>query len=268
MIHPTAIVHPRAKLDSTVRVGPYSVIDEHVTLGAHCVVGPHVHLTGHTTAGTDNHFHTGCVIGDAPQDLRYKGEPTGLRIGDHNVFREHVTVHRSNKSGEDTVVGSHNFLMAHSHVGHNAQLGDHIILANGVLLAGHVLVQDRVFMGGNAGVHQFVRVGTMALLQGMASISQDVPPFTIASVGLNILRGLNVVGMRRGGVSSADRLELRRLYHHLFRKGLPLQAAVEQARADFKSEPSRRLLDFIGSSRRGIITEKSGSGTDEGTAEG
>src|SRR5690349_22820618 len=146
MIHPTAIIHPRAKLDSTVQVGPYAVIDESVEVGAHCVVGPHVHLTGHTTIGAHNQFHTGCVIGDAPQDLKYNGEPTRLRIGDHNVFREHATVNRSNKVKEETIIGSHNFLMANSHVGHNACLGNNIVLANGALLAGHVTVADRAFI--------------------------------------------------------------------------------------------------------------------------
>src|ERR1044072_8010525 len=119
MIHPTAIIHPKAKLDSTVQIGPYAVIDEGVELGAHCVVGPHVYLTGQTNIGARNRFHAGCVIGDAPQDLKYKDEPTGLRIGDDNVFREHMTAHRSAKVGEETMIGSNNFLMAHAHVAHN-----------------------------------------------------------------------------------------------------------------------------------------------------
>src|SRR5436309_10690932 len=133
MIHPAAIVHPKAQVDSTVRIGPYSVIDEQVALGAHCHVGPYVHLTGHTTIGTHNQFHTGCVIGDAPQDLKYNGEPTRLRIGNHNIFREHVTVNRSNNPKEETVLGSRNYLMANSHVGHNVRLADNIVLANGAL---------------------------------------------------------------------------------------------------------------------------------------
>src|SRR5215471_4648948 len=145
MVHPTAIVHPEAKLHPTVQVGPYAVIDGGVELGAGCVVGPHCHLTGHTTIGTNNRFHAGCIIGDAPQDLKYRDEPTRLVIGDHNVFREHVTVHRANSASEDTVIGSRNFFMAHSHVGHNARVGDHVIVANGALLAGHVSVADRAF---------------------------------------------------------------------------------------------------------------------------
>src|ERR1039457_4646425 len=131
MIHPTAIIHPKAKLDSTVSVGPFAAIDESVELGANCVVGPHVYLAGWTTIGAGNRFHAGCVIGDAPQDLKYKGEPTRLRIGDQNVFREHVTIHRSTKLDAETIVGSHNFFMANSHVAHNCAIGDQVILANG-----------------------------------------------------------------------------------------------------------------------------------------
>ena len=137
MIHPTAIIHSEARLDPTVIVAPYAIIDEHVVVGANCRIGPHAHLTGQTTIGAGNSFHTGCVIGEAPQDLKYRGEPTRVRIGDNNTFREHVTVHRSTTESEETVVGSHNFLMAHSHVGHNAQVGNQVIMANGALLGGH-----------------------------------------------------------------------------------------------------------------------------------
>src|SRR5271170_6813144 len=149
MIHPTAIVHPGAKVDATATIGPYAIIDEGVELGAHCVVGPYVYLTGLTTAGSHNKFHAGCVIGDAPQDLKYKGEPTRTRIGDKNVFREHVTVHRSTTSDGETIVGSNNFFMASSHVGHNCTVGDHVILANGALLGGHAVVQDSAFLSGH-----------------------------------------------------------------------------------------------------------------------
>ena len=200
MIHPSATIHPKAKLDSTVRVGPYAVIDEGVEVGPHCIIGPHVYLTGMTTLGSHNRVHAGCVLGDAPQDLKYDGQPTRLRIGDHNVFREHVTVHRSNKIEEATVIGAHNFLMANSHVAHNCHLGDHVILANGVLLGGHATVQDRAFISGNCLVHQFVRVGSLALMQGGSAISKDLPPYTVAR-GDNGICGLNTIGLRRAGMS-------------------------------------------------------------------
>jgi UDP-N-acetylglucosamine acyltransferase len=254
MIHSTAVIHPKAQLDSTVSVGPYAVIDEAVSVGAHCVIGPHVHLTGHTTIGPRNVFHTGCVIGDAPQDVKYKNEPTRLRIGEGNTFREHFTVNRSNKPEEDTVIGSRNFLMAHSHVGHNCILGNHVILANGALLGGHVTVGDRAFISGNCLVHQFVRVGMLAIMQGGSAISKDLPPFCVAR-GDNGICGLNAVGLRRAGFTGEQRLELKRLYHRLFRSGEKLSAAIARGRADFRSDAARTLIDFVASSARGVCAD-------------
>jgi len=253
MIHPTAIIHPQARLGAGVRVGPYAVIDADVELGENCVVGPQVYLTGHTKIGAANHFHAGCVIGDAPQDLKYQGEPTRLVIGDHNVFREHVTVHRSNKLAEDTVIGSHNLLMAGSHVAHNCRLGNHIILVNGALLAGHVTVADRAFISGNCLVHQFVRVGTLTMMRGGAAISQDLPPFTVAR-GENRICGLNTVGLRRAGISAGERLELKRLYHALFRGGKNLRAAVAAAQPVFAGAACQTLLDFVAATKRGVCS--------------
>lgn len=254
MIHPTAIIDPSAQLAPDVQVGPYCVIDAHVELGAGCRLGPQVHLTGHTRIGPGNRFHAGCVIGDAPQDLKYRDEPTRLIVGENNVFREHVTVHRSNRMDEASRIGSHNLLMAHSHVGHNSVIGDHVILANGALLGGHVEVQDRAFISGNCLLHQFVRVGTLALMQGGAGISKDLPPFTIAR-GDNAICGLNIIGLRRAGVGGAERRELKELYHQLFRGRTRLQERLAEARARFHSEPARRVIEFVASSRRGICSE-------------
>jgi len=252
VIHPTAIIHPDARLDSTVSIGPYAVIDGGVELGPHCKIGPHVYLTGRTFIGAHNQFFAGCVIGEAPQDLKYDNKPTGLRIGDHNVFREHVTVHRSAKTSEETRLGSHNFLMQHSHVAHNCSVGDHMILAGGALLAGHVTVADRAFISGNCLVHQFVRVGTLSMMQGGSAISKDLPPFTMAR-GHNGICGLNTVGLRRAGHTNAERLELKQLYHALFRNGLNLKAAMAQAQKNFALAPSRVMLDFIATAKRGIL---------------
>jgi UDP-N-acetylglucosamine acyltransferase len=254
MIHPTAIIHPQAKLDATVQVGPYAVIDGGVELGAECVVGPHVYITGLTKIGAGNRFHAGCVIGDAPQDLKYKNEPTRLGIGDNNVFREHVTIHRSNKTAEDTVVGSDNFFMASSHVAHNCAVGDHVILANGALLGGHAVVQDRAFISGNGLVHQFTRVGMLALMQGGAAVSKDLPPFCVA-LRQNEICGLNVVGLRRAGFTAEQRLELKRLYHLLFRSGNNLRAALAEARGNFTGAPAKILLDFIAEAKRGVCAD-------------
>jgi len=257
MIHPTAVVSPKATLGDAVIVGPYAVIDAGVELGDKCEVGPHVYLTGLLMAGHNNRFHAGCVIGDAPQDLKYKTGTTRIHIGDHNVFREHVTVHRAATPDGETVIGSHNFLMAHSHVGHNARVHNHVILANGALLAGHTEVFDRAFLSGNTAVHQFVRVGTLAMMQGLSAITQDLPPFTVAKE-INYMCGLNIVGMRRAGIGAAERLELKRLYRFLFRSGRNLPVASAEARSQFQTNAAVTMLDFIDSARRGVVADYTG----------
>jgi UDP-N-acetylglucosamine acyltransferase len=256
MIHPTAVIHPKAKLDSTVRVGPYVVIDENVEIGPGCVIGPHVYITGVTSIGAQNQFHAGCVIGDAPQDLKYDGAPTKLRIGEKNVFREHFTVHRSTKQGEETIIGSNNFIMQHAHVAHNCVIGDHVILAGGALLAGHAEVQDRAFISGNCLVHQFTRVGTLAMMQGGAAISKDLPPFTVG-MGYNEICGLNVIGLRRAGFTPEQRLQLKELYRALFRSGKNLRAALAAAQEKTLQGPSRTFVEFIASAKRGVCSDVS-----------
>jgi UDP-N-acetylglucosamine acyltransferase len=251
MIHSTAIISPKAQLDSTVEVGPYAVIDAHVSLGPGCHVGPHVYLTGHTAIGANNRFHAGCVIGDAPQDLKYKDQPTRLVIGDGNLFREGATVHRSATTDGATIVGSNNFLMVNSHLGHNVSIGDNVIITNGALIGGHAQIDDRVFISGNCLAHQFVRIGTLALMQGGAAISLDLPPYTVAS-RINTLCGLNVVGLRRAGVSAEERLELKRLYHKLLLSGQNLSNALLEARPEFTGTCARAMLDFVASSTRGV----------------
>src|ERR1019366_5148664 len=187
-------------------------------------------------------------------DLKYAGEPTRVRIGEGNVFREHVTVHRSNKLEEETIIGSQCFLMANAHVAHNCHLGDRIILANGVLLGGHVTLNDRVFLSGNCVVHQFVRVGTLALMQGVSGLSKDLPPYTVVR-GINELCGLNIVGLRRAGLTPAERLELKQLYRALFREGVNLRAAVAAAQIKFTSVAAKVMLDFVATSKRGVCSD-------------
>jgi len=254
MIHPKAIIQPKAKLDSTVQVGPFAVIDAGVELGANCVVGPHAYLTGETKIGSGNKFHAGCVIGDAPQDLKSKDEPTRLRIGDDNVFREHVTIHRSTRLDAETTIGSHNFFMANSHVAHNCAIGDHVILANGALLGGHAAVQDRAFISGNCLVHQFTRVGMLAMMQGGSAISRDLPPFCV-SLRENEICGLNIVGLRRANFSPEQRLELRKLYRLLFRGGTNLREALAGAQKQFNHGAAKILLDFLAEAKRGVCAD-------------
>ena len=253
MIHPTAIIHPGAQLHESVRVGPYSVIDEHVMVGAGCELAPHVHLTGHTTIGAENRFHTGSVIGDAPQDLKYDGETTWLIIGARNRFRAHVTVPRSTTPGEATKIGTEKYFMANSHVGHNSIIGNKVILANGVLIAGHVMIGEGAFIAGNAVVHQFCRVGTMAMMQGCAGVSLDLPPFTIVR-GINGMCGLNSVGLKRAGFSAKERSQLKKAYHAIFLYDDLLKDALEKARDEFTGVLAEQLIDFVATSQRGTCS--------------
>jgi UDP-N-acetylglucosamine acyltransferase len=177
-----------------------------------------------------------------------------VRIGDGNVFREHVTVHRANTPEEDTVVGSNNFIMASAHVAHNCQVGNNVIIANSGVLGGHVTVEDRAFISGNCSVHQFVRVGTLAMMQGNSALSKDLPPFTIV-MHVNELVGLNVVGLRRAGFSQAERLELRKVYHTLFRNDQNLRVAIAEARTKYTAAPSQAFLDFVVNSKRGVCMD-------------
>lgn len=253
VIHPTAIIAPGAILGAGCRIGPYVVIDEHVVLGADCLLGPGVHLTGHTVIGSGNRFHAGAVIGDAPQDVKYPGTPTRLSIGDGNHFREHVTVHRSNKLEEDTRIGDRNLFMAGSHVGHNCVIGSDNILANGALLAGHVTLADRTFISGNCLIHQYCRIGRLAMMQGGSAISKDLPPFCVAR-GDNGIAGLNSIGLRRAGITADQRLHLRRLFHVLFRSGVRLSHAVAAARDTFPDPAAQEMVEFVAASRRGVCT--------------
>jgi UDP-N-acetylglucosamine acyltransferase len=177
------------------------------------------------------------------------------------VFRECATIHRSTKTDAETVVGSHNFFMATAHIGHNSHLGDHIIIANGTSLGGHVVVQDRAFISGNCLVHQFTRVGTLALMQGGSAISKDLAPFTIAR-GDNGICGLNVIGLRRAGFTAEQRLELKRVYHLLFRSGKNLRAAMEEAQNKFTSPTAKILLDFIAATKRGVCRDVGGGASE------
>ncbi|MEC9080722.1 MAG: acyl-ACP--UDP-N-acetylglucosamine O-acyltransferase, partial [Verrucomicrobiota bacterium] len=234
-------------------IGPYSIIDEYVTVGADCKVGPHAHITGHTTIGKSNHFHAGCVIGDNPQDVKYNNQPTRLVIGDRNTFREHVTIHRSNTLDEDTVIGSENIFMASSHVGHNSIVGNKVILANGALVGGHAMIGDGAFLSGNAVVHQFCRVGSMAMMQGCAGVSLDLPPFTIVR-GINGMCGLNSIGLKRAGFAAEERMELKKAYRAIFLSENLLKESLDKARAEFTGVLAGQLIDFVAASERGICS--------------
>ena len=263
MIHPTALIDRKAEIHDTAEIGPYVVVEGPVVVGEGCIVGPYVHLLGHTTIGSGNRFHSGAIIGDAPQDLKYKGAPTRLRIGDNNVFREHTTVHRSTSMEGETTIGSGNFLMAGSHVGHNSTLANDVIVANGALIGGHCRIEDRAFISGACLIHQFTRVGRLALMQGGSGISKDLPPFTIAT-GVNSICGLNVIGLRRAGVSPQERLELKKLYHRLFSSGRNLRESLKEMQAGHWGPAAREMIEFTAAARKGVCRHARRAAIDPG----
>ena len=255
-VHPTAVVSPEAELGAGVEIGPYAVLEGPVRLGAGCVVRPFAHLIGPLTMGTANQVFSGAVLGERPQHLKYDGEPTSLEVGDNNIFREHVTVHRGTAQSGKTVIGAGNFFMAHSHVAHDCRVGDGCILANGALVGGHAVLEDNVFLSGNCAVHQFARVGRLALLSGVSATSKDIPPFVIQQY-INTVCGVNVVGMRRAGLSAAQIDAVRRAYHVIWRAGLPLTAALARVEQELgAADVVRELVAFLRHPGRGISTTR------------
>ncbi len=254
-IHPTAIIDPTAKIDPSTHIGPYTVIGANVQIGKNNKIGPFC-VIENTTMGDGNDIIASAFIGVKPQDLSYKDEPTRVTMGDGNQIRECVTIHRSTKLDVPTKIGNYCLLMANSHVAHDCQLGDHIIVANSTGIAGHVVVEDRVVMSGMVGIHQFVRVGTMAMLSGGAMLPLDVPPYCIAQGERARLVGLNLVGMRRGGLTRETIMEIKRAYKFLFRSGKRLQDAVAELEATHPCREVQHMIDFCKTSLRGVAAAK------------
>lgn len=254
MIHPTAIISPGATLGSESEIGPYCVIEDGVHLGDRCKLHSHVVIHGHTEIGDDNEFFPFAAIGLKSQDLKYAGEPTSLIVGDRNVFRENTTVHRGTTADTPTRVGSDNLFLAYSHIAHDCQVGDHVILSNNGTLAGHVRVDNHAIISGLTAVHQFCRVGAHSITGGISKIVQDIPPFTIVDGNPASVRGINQIGLQRRGFSDQDLRALRTAYKRLFlKKDINLAEAV--ARLDPALSQNARvseLLEFMQSSERGI----------------
>jgi UDP-N-acetylglucosamine acyltransferase len=253
-IHPTAVVSPRAELAPGVRVGPYAVVEDEVIIGAGSEVAAHAVVKRFTVMGERNRVFEHATIGGEPQDVKFEGERSGLVVGDDNIIREHVTIHRACGEGEVTRLGSRNFLMVGVHVAHNCVVGDDNVFANGAALAGHIEVEDHTFFSSNVGCHQFVRVGRYAMVGGKSKIVQDVLPFFTTDGNPPRVRGLNSVGLRRGGFGAEARANLKRAYRLLFRSGLPLERALEEIEA-LGDEHAAHLADFIRGSRRGFTRE-------------
>lgn len=252
-IHPSAVIHPEASIGAETRIGPCAVIEEAVTIGERCVIGAHAVIHPYTRLGPETRVHAGAVIGDWPQDLAFSGVASRVEIGTGCVLREGVTVHRGTKEGTVTRVGDRCFLMANSHVAHNCVLGNDVILANGVLLGGYVEIGDRVFLSGNCVVHQFIHIGRLAMMSGLSAVSKDLPPFCVVhNLSVNHVSGLNVVGMRRAGLSPEERKQVKSAFNILYRSGLNVKQAVERMKAEFPDGPAAELWQFAESSQRGI----------------
>jgi|ERR1043166_223752 UDP-N-acetylglucosamine acyltransferase len=253
-IHPTAIVDPKAELGSGTIVGPYCVIAADVVLGANCRLQHHVTLCGPMRAGVGNKFYAYCSIGQQTQDLKYKGEPTYLEIGDENTFREFVTVNRSTSSEGKTRVGNRGNFLAYSHIGHDCTVGDEVVFSNNGTLAGHVKVGDNAVMGGLTAVHQFCRVGRFAITGGCSKIVQDVPPFMIADGNPAEIRGVNLVGLERKNFPTERVKPIKEAFRLIYRAKLNTAQAMDVIRKELpQTDEIKEIIDFIEKTERGII---------------
>ena len=259
-IHPTASIDPSAEIGDDVEIGPYVVIGEEAVVGSGTRLRPHVVIEPYVTLGAGCDVFSGAVLGGIPQDRKFKGEKSFLKIGDNNIIREHVTLHRAAGAGNETRIGDNNLIMAYCHIGHNCQIGSGITMANSTGISGHCQVEDRVNFGGFVGVHQFVRIGRLAMIGGYSKVVQDIPPFMMGDGRPCKVIDLNVIGLRRSGVSSPVRADIKQAYKLLYRSQMNMSQAVEAIENEVETSPERDyLLDFIRSIRVGSM----GRGMDE-----
>ncbi len=255
MRHPTALIHPNARLADDVEVGAYSIIGEHVEIGSGTHIGPHVVIGGHTRIGKNNRIFQFSSLGEIPQDKKYAGEPTRLEIGDHNTIREFCTFNLGTAQDVGvTRVGNHNWIMAYVHLAHDCQIGNHTIFANNAQLAGHVLVEDYAILGGFTGVHQFCKIGAHVMTGVGSVLLKDVPPYVTASGDPAAPHGINSEGLKRRGFSSSAIMAIKRAYKTLYKSGLTLEQAKDAILEQAAEYPQlNALADFLSRSQRGII---------------
>jgi len=253
-IHPSAIVHPGAQIGAGVEIGPFAIIGENVEIGDETRIGPHCIIDGWTKIGQGNKIYTGAIVGSEPQDLKFRGEKTYLFIGDDNIIREYATISRGTEGGGgETRIGSNNLVMSYVHVGHDVQLGNNCVIAHATGIAGHVVVEDRVVMGGIVGVHQFTKIGRMAMIGAHSMVNKDVPPYTLVDGDPAKVYGVNIVGLRRNGLSPETRMEIQRAYKILYRSGLNVSQAIEVMERELAgSEEIDHFLRFLRGADRGI----------------
>ncbi len=259
-IHPTAIVDPRADIAADVSIGPFCIVESDVVIGGGCRLAGYAVLKAGTVLGVDNSVSEGAVLGGRPQHLRAGDRVGRLRIGDHNSIREHVTIHSGLGVDDWTVVGDHNLLMVNAHVAHDCQIGNNVVLTNNVMIAGHVSIGDRAYVSGAAGIHQFCRIGTLAMVGGQAHLNRDVPPFvTVDGLSSHVV-GLNTIGLRRNGYREADLTQLKAAYRTVYRRGLAWSEVLETLRQEFTTGPAAVFYEFLSQARRGIMQERQGAG--------
>ena len=228
LIHPTAVIHPLANLHPTVQIGPYAIIGENVKIGADTSIGSHVVIEGPTEIGVGNRIFAGAIIGSEPQDLKYKGGESWVKIGNYNQIREYVTINRATGEDEVTQLGDHNLLMAYAHVAHNCIIENEVIIANSVALAGHIHIESKARISGVLGVHQFVHIGSLAMVGGMSRIERDVPPFAIVEGNPARVRSLNLIGLQRSGLSEEDLSQLKKAFRLIYRSEMSFTEALKQ----------------------------------------
>jgi len=253
-IHPSAIIHPDAQVAEDVEVGPFCLVEAHAKIGSGCVLHSHVTVRSYTHMGENNTCHSGAVMGDEPQDLGFDAANISyVKIGNGNTFREGFTAHRGTKEGSETVIGDKGYFMANSHVAHNCQIADQVIMANGALLGGYVEIGERAFISGNAVLHQFIRIGRLAMISGLSALSKDVPPFCTSSGGYrNVIAGLNTVGLKRAGFAPDERNALRKTFREIFMGNQPITDAAKQCKDASEAASVQEICDFILESKRGV----------------
>ncbi len=260
LIHPTAIVQPGAQLHPTVRVDPYAIIGSQVKIGANTIIGSHAVIDGRTEIGSNNQIFPGAAIGLEPQDLKYKGANSLVKIGDNNQIREYVTINKATEEGEATIIGNDNLLMAYSHVAHNCVIENNVIIANNVAMAGHVFIESQAVISGVLGIHQFVHIGQMAMVGGMSRINRDVPPYMLVEGNPAKVRALNFVVLKRKGFSKEDLRQLKKAFRILYHEGLALENAIARLDLLDQNKPIQNLRHFlqlsIADGRRGLISGK------------
>jgi UDP-N-acetylglucosamine acyltransferase len=255
-IHPTAVVDPRAEIGRDCLVGPFCVVEAGAVVGDGCQLEARSIVKSRTTLGCHNEIGEGAVIGGKAQHLHVHDPGGTLTIGDHNRVRENVTIHRGWNNDAATTVGDHNLLMVGSHVGHDCRVGSHCVLVNHVLLGGHVQVEDRAYVGGGSAVHQFCRIGRLAMIGGLSRIVQDVPPFVMVEGGLTQVVGLNKIGLRRNGYTADQIVQLKQAYRVIYREGRRWSEVLAILKANFSTGPASAYFEFLKAGRRGFVQER------------